>query len=107
MPSKATSEALSGYWQQHIDVWRASSQSQQAFCKAHDLSYTRFMYWRRKLERQPAGDRDPSSSALVPVIYRPPSTAAGLSLVLPNGLELRGLAEDNLALAQQLLDRLS
>jgi len=107
MPSETTLETLAGYWQRHIDAWRASSQSQQAFCKAHDLSYTRFMYWRRKLDRQPAGDRVPSSSALVPVLYRPPSTAVGLSLVLPNGLELRGLAEDNLALAQQLLDRLS
>ncbi len=107
MPSKAASEALSGYWQQRIDTWRISGQSQQAYCKAHDLSYHRFVYWRRKLEKPQTANRSPSSSALVPVTVQAPCTASGLSLVFPNGLELRGLSEDNLALAQQLLDRLS
>ena len=107
MSSKATSEALSNYWQQQIDRWRVSGRSQQAFCKTHDLSYHRFVYWRRKFEGRSTENQSPPPSALVPVIYRPRSTAAGLSLVLPNGLELRGLAEDNLAVAQQLLDRLS
>jgi len=107
MSSKAASEALSGYWQQHIDKWQISGQSQQAFCKAYDLNYHRFLYWRRKFESRSTENQSPPSSALVPVIYRPPSTAAGLSLVLPNGLELRGLSEDNLLLVQNLLDRLS
>ena len=107
MTSKATTEALAGYWQQQIDTWRVSGQSQQAFCKVHELSYHQFLYWRRKFESRSTENQSPPSSALVPVIYRPPSTAAGLSLVLPNGLELRGLSEDNLPLAQQLLDRLS
>ena len=107
MSKKAASEALSNYWQQHIDRWQVSGLSQQAFCKTHDLSYHRFLYWRRKFEGRTTENLKPPSSALVPVIYRPPSTAAGLSLVLPSGLELRGLSEDNLSLAQLLLDRLS
>jgi hypothetical protein len=107
MSSKATSEDLLGYWQQQIDTWRVSGQSQQAFCKIHDLSYHQFLYRRRKFEDRERGNQRPSSSALVPVIYQPPATATGLSLVFPNGLELRGLSEDNLPLAQQLLDRLS
>ena len=107
MPSKRASEALSGFWQQRIDKWRISGQSQQAFCKAHDVSYHRFVYWRRKLEKPEPANRNPSSSALVPVTVRAPCTAPGLSLVFPNGLELRGLSEDNLSLAQQLLARLS
>jgi len=107
MSRKAASEALSKYWQQHVDRWQVSGLSQQAFCKTHDLSYHRFLYWRRKFEGRTTENLEPPSSALVPVIYRPPSTAAGLSLVLPSGLELRGLSEDNLPLAQQLLDRLS
>ena len=107
MSRKAASEALSGFWQQRIDKWRMSGQSQQAFCKAHDVSYHRFVYWRRKLEKPETANPSPSSSALVPVTVRAPRKASGLSLVFPNGLELRGLSEDNLALAQQLLDRLS
>jgi hypothetical protein len=104
---KATSETLSNYWQQQIDKWQISSQSQQAFCKAHNLSYHQFLYWRRKFEDRSSENQNPPSSALVPVLYRPPSTATGLSLVLPSGLELRGLSGDNLSLVQQLLDRLS
>ena len=107
MPSKAKSEALSGYWQQQVDTWRVSGQSQQAFCKAHELSYHRFVYWRRKFEGRSTENQIRSSSALVPVTYRRPTTGGGLSLVLPNGLELSGLSEDNLSLVQQLLERLS
>ncbi len=107
MSTNAASEALSGYWQQRIDTWRISGQSQQAYCKAHDLSYHRFVYWRRKLEKPQTANRSPSSSALVPVTVQGPCTASGLSLVFPNGVELRGLSEDNLSLAQQLADRLS
>ena len=106
MSSKAASETLSGYWQQQIGTWEESGQSQQAFCKSHDLSYHQFLYWRRKFDGRSTENQSPAPSALVPVIYRPPSTAAGLSLVLPNGLELRGLSEDNLSPVQQLLDRL-
>ena len=107
MSNKAASEALSSYWQQQVDTWQVSDQSQQAFCKEHELSYHRFIYWRRKFECRSTENQEPPSSALVPIIYQPPSTAAGLSLVLPNGLELRGLSEDNLPLVQQLLDRLA
>ena len=107
MSRKATSEALSNYWQQQVDRWQVSGESQQGFCKTHDLNYHRFIYWRRKFEDRPTENQSPSPTALVPVIYRPPSTAVGLSLVLPNGLELHGLSEDNLSLVQQLLDRLS
>ena len=107
MSSKAATETLSGFWQQQIDTWKESGQSQQAFCRSNDLSYHQFLYWRRKFDGRSAENQSPPSSALVPVIYRPPSTAVGLSLVLPNGLELHGLSEGNLSLVQQLLDRLS
>ena len=107
MSRKATSEALSSYWQQQIDRWQISGQSQQTFCRTHDLIYHQFLYWRRKFEGRSTENQSPPSSALVPVIYRAPSTGAGLSLLLPNGLEFRGLSEDNLSLVQQLLDRLS
>ena len=107
MSSEAASKALSSYWQQKIDTWRKSEQSQQAFCRAHDLSYARFIYWRRKFATSATKRRSSSSSALVPVRYRTPSVVSGLELVLPSGIELRGLSEDNLSVAVELLARLS
>ena len=47
------------------------------------------------------------SSDFVPVIHAPQAEGGGLSLVLPNGLVLQGIAADNLPVVYQLLSRLS
>jgi hypothetical protein len=107
MPSKATSEALNKEWRQHIDTWRASQESQQAFCKQHDLNYHRFTYWRRKFQDQAHRENPRRSSALVPVTYLPAPEESGLSLHLSNGMRLSGITSDNLLVVQQLLSRLS
>ena len=107
MLNEAPPEDLSVYWQGQIASWRKSGQSQQTFCKTHDLSYTQFIYWRRKFEGKSKRPRNRVTSALVPVTCQLPVSAAGLTLVLPSGLELRGLSEENLSLAVQLLERLS
>ena len=106
MSRKATSEALTTYWREQIEAWRVSGKSQQAFCQQHDLIYHRFTYWRRKLTDHER-ERRPVHSALVPVRYRPTPSETMLSLVLPSGIELRGIVLDNLAVVQQLLGRLS
>ena len=106
MSKKATSEGLTGYWREQVDAWRASGESQQAFCQRHDLSYHRFIYWRRKLADQ-GTERRGVHPALVPVHYQPTPSETTLSLVLPGGIELRGIALDNLPVVQQLLSRLS
>ena len=106
MSRKATSEALTTYWREQIEAWQASGESQQAFCQQHELSYHRFTYWRRKLADQ-AVERQRMQSALVPVRHQPTSSETTLSLVLPSGIELRGIGLDNLAVVRQLLGRLS
>lgn len=107
MASKATSEVLSKEWRQHIDAWRASRQSQQAFCKQHDLNYHRFTYWRRKFQDQAHQENPRRSSSLVPVTYLQEPEASGLSLHLSNGMRLSGITSGNLHVVQQLLSRLS
>ena len=107
MPSERTPEELLDYWREHVDSWRQSGQSQQAFCQSHDLSYTRFIYWRRKFEGKSKRARNRTSSAFVPVTQQMSISTEGLTLVLPSGHELRGLSEENLPLAVHLLERLS
>ena len=46
-------------------------------------------------------------SGFVPVTHSAPSQSAGLSLALPSGLVLRGIASDNLPVVYQLLSRLT
>ncbi len=106
MPSKALSDTLTAHWEPLIERWCSSGQTQKAYCRAHDLNYHQFVYWRRKFAQHNADPSRRTSSALVPVTGIPPAMANGLSLLLPNGMELRGLTMDNVQVVQQLLARL-
>ena len=107
MPSREESTALASYWKQQIEAWQASNQSQKAFCRVHDLDYHRFGYWRRKFLQPAAEAQRQRETDFVPVTYASQAEASGLSLVLPNGLVLQGIATDNLPVVYQLLSRLS
>lgn len=48
-------------WQSHLAGWRASGQSQVAYCREHDLSSAQFRWWKRTLD---AGGAPPSAAAL-------------------------------------------
>ncbi len=106
MTDQSTADTRAQYWKEQIDAWQASGQSQQAFCKANDLNYPNFGYWLRKFRRQ--GAVAPATahrrSGFVPVVA--PSGVDQLTIRLPNGIELRGVTAENLALAEQLLARL-
>ncbi|RDH94586.1 MAG: hypothetical protein DIZ77_00410, partial [endosymbiont of Seepiophila jonesi] len=68
MSGKAESEALASYWQQQIEAWQSSGQTQQAYCKANELSCHRFGYWRRKLRHQSPEAQSQKGSVFVPVL---------------------------------------
>jgi hypothetical protein len=92
------------YWKAQIDAWQASGQSQHAFCEVNALNYPRFGYWLRKFRRQGAVAAAPrQASGFVPVVA---SASVGLSVHLPNGIELRGVSDQNLHVVKQLLARL-
>jgi len=106
MSTATTREARTRYWQEQIEAWQSSGQSQQAFCKTHNLNYPRFGYWLRKFRQQADQAQRPTASAFVPVTTAP-AASSGLSVSLPNGVEVRGIAPHNLKLVTQLLDCLS
>jgi hypothetical protein len=94
------------FWQEQVEAWQTSGLSGQAFCKQHDLSYHRFVYWRRKQSRtQP----DPSASAagFVRVTQaQPASPDRELTLVLPNGVSITGIQAANVELLGAILRQL-
>ena len=104
MTDQTTADAREQYWQAQMDAWRASGQSQLAFCKANDLNYPRFGYWLRKFRGQGVVAGVPRGRGFVPVVAS--SVSEGLTVHLPNGIELRGVTEQNLPLVEQLLARL-
>ena len=49
-PPMSSSPNDAAYWRQQVDQWQASGLSQTQYCKTHQLTYHRFIYWRQKIE---------------------------------------------------------
>ena len=54
MSTTTVPDTRTHYWLEQVKAWKASGQSQLAFCKANDLNYPRFGYWLRKFRQQSA-----------------------------------------------------
>ena len=100
-------QARRDYWQWQIEAWQLSGQSQKGFCRVHDLNYPQFVYWRGKFRQHTASPSSKALSGFVSVVPTMSAVDNGLSLVLPNGVELRGLEASNLDVVLRLLGRLS
>lgn len=74
-----TTEQKRTFWQNHIDCWQGSGQSQTAYCKQHGLKLANFGYWRTRLSKTQR------SHKFIPVDLEP-NVQARVSL--PNGIRL-------------------
>ena len=96
------------HWCQHVTSWQASGLSQSAYCHEHDLKPNQFHYWKQQftaLNKIQAPKPSPSLSAFVPLsINSSPLTTSGLTLRLPNGYELTGIAAEHLPTVTRLLE---
>lgn len=64
-----------------IESWKASGQSQQAFCKTQNISYHVFHYWYKKWRT-----KQPVSSDFLPVNLPPHACGTPIAeLILPDG----------------------
>ena len=97
-------ESLSDYWRHHIQGWQQTDESQRSYCRAHDLNYHRFIYWRRKLVA-PSSDtlQAVPRSGFIPVKAVSQDLPAELTATLPNGVILQGITTGNLSVVKQLL----
>lgn len=108
MSEQHTAETRTDDWRSHIEAWEATGLSQMGYCRANDLSYSQFIYWRRKLRPPEQSSPAQGPGGFVPVTHALPAMSQeGLTVALPNGVELRGITADNLVLAKQLLSRWS
>lgn len=100
--SSSTSADRRSLWQARLEAQQLSSLSVAAFCAQNQLSPASFYQWKRKLARpdnqpqaasQPSHPRTPQASratfvqlALPP---QPPTTLAGIEVLLPDGTIIR------------------
>ena len=104
MKTNKPSESLSDYWHHHIQRWQQTDQNQSRYCRANDLNYHRFTYWRRKLIAPRAVTRQVVlRPGFVPVKAISPVVSSSLTATLPNGVILQGISTDNLPVVKQLL----
>ena len=99
-------EEQADYWREHVEAWRSGGDSQAAYCKAHELIYHRFVYWRRKFEGGTARRGKQQAGKGFATVACDPLFDTGLTLSLPNGLVLRGICAGNVSVVRQLLDQL-
>jgi len=83
------------YWQGHVGAWRASGETQRAYCDRHGLKKHSLSYWHLRLARGTNAQEGSASLTLVPAVRIPEEAASlpSLSLSLANGwrLEFVGL----------------
>lgn len=85
-----------GFWEAHVEAWRASGETQAAYCRRLGLSAITFSGWKRRFERervaQGAGD---SGAALLAVELSEAasdgadSSEAGITVELGDDVRLR------------------
>ena len=91
-----------GLWKDHSEAWKASGKTQRAYCEQEGISYRSFVYQHNRLisqsKRTPLNfiEAKPESSVIS-------SHAAGLQLMLPNGIRIGVGAKINPVLLQTVL----
>jgi hypothetical protein len=74
-------------WRGLVSRWKASGQSQRAFCREQNLQAASFQRWRQRLE---SPSSEPEFVAMTPTAApMAPSSSWSLELILPNGCTLR------------------
>ena len=100
---------IEAHWAQHINSWKKSTLSQNAYCRSHNLSSSQFSYWKRKLQKDGLQESS-TGSAFIPVSFPTHASleerSTTLVLTLPNGCTLSGWGEHDLPLAKQLIEAL-
>jgi len=94
------------YWQQLVNAWSETDLSGAKFCQVHDLVYHQFVYWRQKLLKTDVDARSNSSQPLsgFSQVSHQSEECLGLTLSLPNGIEMRGIHAGNLSVVHALLE---
>ena len=97
----------SEFWQQHLLRCAESTLSKVQYCREHQLVYHQMMYWQKRLQPDNPTSSEHKASGFLPVIVNGSGDACkGLSLTLPNGLQIHGITDNTLSLIKPLLSQL-
>lgn len=90
------------HWKQHIESWQASDMLQSEYCRRHNLSYHRFIYWKKRFIQTETGTKFVPLNLGPFAGKRPLQSGCPLRLVLSDGFTI----EVNPGFDPQLLSQL-
>ena len=78
------------YWRAHVGAWRASGESQKAYCHRQGLKEHSLSYWHLRLARGESAPGAETPLTLIPAVKigNSPSAQPSLSLDTPTGWRL-------------------
>jgi hypothetical protein len=91
-----------GFWREHSEAWKSSGLTQVSYCAQHGISYQSFVYQHNRM----AYKAQRSAMSFVEAKTEPVALnnqAAGLQLMLPNGIRIGITNEVNPALLKTVL----
>ena len=98
------SQSRSDFWLELVNAAEASGVSSAQFCQEKDLNYSQFMYWRQKFQKQSLSAPGKKASGFVKAESSLTQSPSGLSVSLPNGVQIHSIDSANLALVRPLLE---
>ena len=95
------------FWEQHVTQFKDSGLSKAKYCREHQLTYHRFIYWVPQFS--PHDDKSPEAvitNRFVPVGLTQSTQPAELEITLPSGIQINGITEQTSALTIHLIAQL-
>ena len=94
---------LTQHWQRHIKAWRASGETQIAYCQKNGLSRHAFQYWKHIVEKS-------ETERFVEIKRATPSGSGGVvEIVIDNPVHIRvpkGVSPEHLRMVLQAVEEL-
>jgi len=75
------------FWGKHVEQYQQSKQSKSSYCKQHNLTYHRFIYWSSKLTSCSEESDTLSPLIAVTLLSQCNKSAEVASVTLPNGIK--------------------
>ncbi len=106
-PIKLKPSEKKQYWARHIRQWETSGDTQQDYCRQHQLKLHQLVYWKRVLS--PHSKTSTNKAAFVsvqltqPLALTSPDVSSGLVIELPSGIRIQGVHTENLPLIQVIM----
>lgn len=92
------------FWSKHLEAWKSSGLTQEAYCVEAGVTYSSFKRWRSHLREGARTNKVPRFVEAMPVEpERTPNNALILQISLANGARITVSAHASLEIVQQAL----